>query len=138
MIPNVIPTTRVCIVPIVPLEGRAEIFPSPATGPFAWRIASFVQDDQRRQLKLWGPIALNRAMSADPPSLVLLVRERDLDLPLIGYGLEHSTPILCLFPKPRWYARSSEKRMACQPVATGPDEHPASSEHDAAMIGASD
>src|SRR5207237_1876281 len=40
------------LAPIIPLEGGAQIYPELATGPFAWRIAPFVNDASERSLNV--------------------------------------------------------------------------------------
>jgi hypothetical protein len=65
------------LAPIVPLEAGLDIYRSLATGPFSWRTARLVDDDEREAFGIEGPADLDRIFAADPPAAVLLGYEND-------------------------------------------------------------
>jgi hypothetical protein len=78
------------LAPIIPLEGSLSIYPALGTGPFAWRIAPFVDLAHRRQINVIGPDDLPGLLEDDPPGGILLGMEKSaLEEPLLRYAREH-------------------------------------------------
>lgn len=57
--------------PIFPLEGGLRIYESLATGPFSWRVAPLLTEEQRREYGLLAYADLETALGGDPPDAIL-------------------------------------------------------------------
>ena len=74
------------LAPIYPLEGGRPIYPPLATGPFAWRTAYLVGEEERAVLGLVAPADLESYLASQPPVGVLVGPEGDLERPLRAYA----------------------------------------------------
>lgn len=82
-----VPRGRVLtLAPIYPLEGGLAIYPSFSTGPFAWRLAPFVEPAKAARLGLLTPLTLARGLDGDVPSAILLNIEPDREIALRLYA----------------------------------------------------
>lgn len=78
------------LAPIFPLEAGRGIYPEFATGPFAWRTASFIDPGDRAIFGFVAPDDLDRFLAADPPAAILTGFEHhEFDLPLLRYADRH-------------------------------------------------
>lgn len=59
------------LAPILPLEGKKQIYPSFATGPFAWRTSSFVSLEDRKRSKIISVTELESYLEKSPPIGIL-------------------------------------------------------------------
>jgi hypothetical protein len=107
------------LAPIFPLEGGARIYPELATGPFAWRVGPFVDESVEARVKTWDPDNLDRMLSNRPPTLVLVGREKDLDVPLIGYAMQHEIPVIDRPDRPLAGSRTADLRKETLSALTG-------------------
>ncbi len=83
-----VPNGRVLTVaPIYPLEGGLSIYPSFSTGPFAWRLAPFVEPAKAARLKLMTPLTITSILDADAPSALLLDIEPGREIDLRNYAI---------------------------------------------------
>ncbi len=82
-----VPSGRVLtLAPLYPLEGGLSIYPSFSTGPFAWRLAPFVEPAKAARLGLTTPLTIASALDADAPSAILLHIEPDREIALRLYA----------------------------------------------------
>lgn len=72
--------------PIPVLEARRRIYPEFSTGPFAWRIAPFIDPAKAVRLKIPSPDTLLPLLAATPPDAVLLGAEEKGELLLKSYA----------------------------------------------------
>jgi hypothetical protein len=79
--------------PVFPLEGNCMMYEEFATGPFAFRVASLVHEDNEAELHIIDADDLNAVLRGRPPAAVLLPRKRALEEPFIAYALWHRVPI---------------------------------------------
>lgn len=88
---DTVPFGRVLtLAPLLPLEAGLSIYPALTTGPFAWRVTSFVEATRRTELGLVGPQELNLLLEREPPSAVLLGFEKpDWEAPLLSYARQN-------------------------------------------------
>ena len=93
--------------PIWPLEARRSIYPELATGPFAWRITSFVAEDRHAPLKLINLSALEKRMLTDPPDAFLFGDEQYLDPPLKTFAEAHGYARVATFDPYELWVRST-------------------------------
>lgn len=77
------------LAPIFPLEGKLEIYEEFATGPFAWRTAHILPDDERRELGMISENDLNDFLKTKLPNAILVGFEGDLEEPLLGFAKEN-------------------------------------------------
>ncbi len=91
VIAALVPRGRVLtLAPIFPLEAGREIYPEFATGPFAWRTASFIGPRERAIFGFVAPADLEGYLAADPPAAVLTGFEHhEYELPLLCYARSH-------------------------------------------------
>ena len=85
--------------PIFPLEGGLDIYKEFAPGPFAWRVAPLVPENERRRFGLVSPNELRAFLTAEPPRGILVGSEamsnaptepgQQLDQPFIDYAKEN-------------------------------------------------
>jgi hypothetical protein len=74
------------LAPLLAQEGGRGIYPSLATGPFAWRVADLVPDEQRARFNVVAEAELPALLASDPPGGVLVGYEGQLEEPLIDYA----------------------------------------------------
>lgn len=74
------------LAPIYPLEGGATIYPQFCTGPFAWRIAPFVEPEVRARHGLVGADDLDTALVPRPAAIVTNYDNAALGKPLKKYA----------------------------------------------------
>lgn len=78
------------LAPTVPLEGGLSIYPSFATGPFAWRVAPFVAASRRKELGIISQDELEDFLTANPPQAILTGYEKERwEKPLVEYAQSH-------------------------------------------------
>jgi hypothetical protein len=77
------------IAPITAMEAGLDIYPPFVTGPFAWRTARFLSDNQRRDYRFIGEKQLERYLNSDPPVAILVGYEEKLEKPFIKYAKKH-------------------------------------------------
>ena len=77
------------LAPLYPLEGGLSIYPSFSTGPFAWRLAPFVEPAKAARLGLMTPRTIASILDADAPSGILLNIEPDREIALQLYAESH-------------------------------------------------
>ncbi len=78
------------LAPIFPLEAGREIYPAFATGPFAWRTASFIDPGERAVFGFVAPDDLEGYLAADPPAAILTGFEHgEFEQPLLRYARRH-------------------------------------------------
>ncbi len=76
--------------PILPLEGGADIYRDFASGPFAWRTATFLDAQQRARYGLVAPTDLEAFLQQKPPAGILTGTEHGkLEQPLKDYARAH-------------------------------------------------
>jgi hypothetical protein len=68
--------------PTEALAAGLDIYPSLSTGPFAFRVAPFIEKNKRRRLGIMGEGDLEEQLRARPPGGVLLGYEPDFEAPL--------------------------------------------------------
>lgn len=90
-IATLVPRGRVLtLAPLFPLEGGRQIYEGFATGPFAWRTASFVAPRSRAALGFVAPVDLDRFLATDPPAAILTGFERsEFEGPFLKYASRH-------------------------------------------------
>jgi hypothetical protein len=72
--------------PIYALEGGRSIYEQFASGPFAWRVSSFVPADERAALHIVSPEELEGVLTARPPAGILVGREAELEAEFTAYA----------------------------------------------------
>ena len=75
--------------PAYALEGGADIYPEFATGVFAWRTASYLDEEQRKELGMISDADLERFLALDPPGAILVGLEPLIEEPLNAYALQY-------------------------------------------------
>ena len=65
--------------PIEVLEAGRRIYPEFVTGPFAWRIAPYVEPAKAARLRITTPATLDELLTTEPPSALLLGAERKVE-----------------------------------------------------------
>nr|MDQ3623003.1 glycosyltransferase family 39 protein [Verrucomicrobiota bacterium] len=71
-----VPEGRVLtLAPIQALEAGLGIYPSFSSGPFAWRVAPFVEPAKASRLRMMTPATLPGNLEAEPPAAILLGAE---------------------------------------------------------------
>ena len=78
------------LAPLYPLEGETRIYEEFATGVFAWRVAPFVPEDERRRLGLVSETELPGLLSTRPPDAILAGFESGSEGPFIDYAEANS------------------------------------------------
>ena len=88
---DLVPAGKVLtLAPTWVLEGGLKIYPEFATGPFAWRSASFAPPESRPRLKLIAPADLEALLASDPPAAILTgVEDAALEKPLVAFAEAH-------------------------------------------------
>jgi hypothetical protein len=85
-----IPSGKVLtLAPIYPLEAGFSIYPSFATGPFAWRISPYLEPAKAARLRIISPTTLGPMLQAVPPIGVFTGFEETGEEPLIEYASRH-------------------------------------------------
>ena len=72
--------------PLFPLDGGARIYPEFATGPFAWRVADFLNEEERSAYQIWSNENLVQVLEQQPPGGILTGLTRDAEGFLIDYA----------------------------------------------------
>jgi 4-amino-4-deoxy-L-arabinose transferase-like glycosyltransferase len=85
--------------PLYPLEGGAPIYAEFATGPFAWRTASWLTPPERSTFKMISEEDLEGLLETQAPSAILVGFEPLLEEPLIEYALAHGYSWVELTPE---------------------------------------
>jgi 4-amino-4-deoxy-L-arabinose transferase-like glycosyltransferase len=75
--------------PQYPLEGDAAIYPSFATGPFAWRTGYLLDKEQRAELNVISADELGSLLEKDPPTAILVGRHEPDEELFIQYAEQH-------------------------------------------------
>lgn len=96
------------LAPIVALEGGLSIYPALSTGPFAWRIAPYVQADKAARLGIVTPATLGSLLEASPPAAVLLVSGKAGEEPLAEYARGHGYRFVPTEGKKKLWVRPAE------------------------------
>jgi hypothetical protein len=96
--------------PIFPLEGGLGIYNSLATGPFSWRVAPLLTEEQRREFGLLSYTDLETVLRNDPPAAIMVGFEAGnegfelgskggLEAPLDDYAQDHGySPVILTTP----------------------------------------
>jgi 4-amino-4-deoxy-L-arabinose transferase-like glycosyltransferase len=77
------------LAPIYVIEGGGHIYPQFATGPFAWRTASQLTEDERSAYRMVSDQDLAQFLEIQPPGGILVGYEPVLEEPLIDYAIAH-------------------------------------------------
>jgi hypothetical protein len=78
------------LAPLLPVEGKVDIYEEFTTGPFAWRTARFVPQDKRRVFKVVSERDLRDFLRTRPPRGILVgFEEAELEKSLVDYATEH-------------------------------------------------
>lgn len=78
------------LAPIGVLEAGGRVYPEFATGPFAWRAAHLLANEQRDRLKLVAPDDLGELLRANLPAGILTgVEDEELEKDFISYAEAH-------------------------------------------------
>jgi hypothetical protein len=75
--------------PLIPLDGGADIYTPFATGPFAWRVAPLVSDNQRQSYMLYTEPELRALLAQQPPGGVLTGLEDQAEGFFVAYAKEN-------------------------------------------------
>ncbi|MFY9852701.1 MAG: hypothetical protein WAK26_02340, partial [Terracidiphilus sp.] len=79
------------LVPVYALEGGMDIYPEFATGSFAWRTASQLNDADRARYKMVSPADLDELLRSDPPAGIIVGAEPiQMEYPLVQYAKQHN------------------------------------------------
>lgn len=84
--------------PIAVLEGGGKIYKEFVTGPFAWRVASLISEENRKQYKFVSKQDLDTYLRNDPPSAILVGYEGKNEDALINWAMEHNYHKISLQP----------------------------------------
>ncbi len=95
-IANIVHGGRVLtLAPIFPLEGGAEIYEEFATGPFAWRTAGFLPENERKELGVISKDDLNDFLKNKQPEAILVGMEsEEMEKPFEDYGQQNGYKLL--------------------------------------------
>src|SRR5688500_816262 len=77
------------LAPLFPLEGGVRIYEELASGPFVWRVAPLLDEQQRSELNILSVNNLDDFLNADPPQGILTGFEDGLEAPLIEYAMQN-------------------------------------------------
>jgi hypothetical protein len=77
------------LAPLPVLEAGFKVYPAFSTGPFAWRVASFVGAEKRSRLHIVSQDELETYLRNDPPAAILLGYEKKGEEPLAEYARAH-------------------------------------------------
>ena len=80
--------------PIEVLEAGRRIYPEFVTGPFAWRVAPYVEPAKAARLRITTPATLDELLAADPPAALLLGAERKVEGEFQDYVRTHRYRLL--------------------------------------------
>ena len=69
------------LAPVYPLEAGLSIYPAFSTGPFAWRVSSFIEPAKSARLGIVSPATLGQMLAGQPPSGILVGFEEDGEKP---------------------------------------------------------
>lgn len=77
--------------PTWPLEGRVNVYPEFAIGPFAYRMAHLIEPERRKRLKIVAPDDLPRLLAERPPGGILTGYDDEaLEAPFIAWAEAHA------------------------------------------------
>ena len=101
------------LAPIFCLEGGLEIYEEFATGPFAWRTAGFLNERNRKELKMYSSDDLHNLLKERPPRGVLVGFERDffglegdnLERPFESFAVDKNYKLLKIDGRRLWVTR---------------------------------
>jgi hypothetical protein len=78
------------LAPTGPLEAGLEIYPPFATGPFAWRVAPFIEPGKRKRVGIVSYTELEQYLSKRPPRAILVgTGKKEPDEPFMIYAQQH-------------------------------------------------
>ena len=78
------------LAPIFPLEANLQIYPQLASGPFAWRTATFLGPTTQAAYHVVDPAHLEEFLQSDPPRAILTSFEHhEIELPMVTYAKAH-------------------------------------------------
>ena len=77
------------LAPELVMEAGLQIYPELATGPFIWRVASLVPEEERQALDLVAPEDLESFLAQEPPAGILVGIEPSYETPLLDYANQH-------------------------------------------------
>lgn len=78
------------VEPIHPLEAGRSIYPALSTGPFAWRVANFVEPARAARLGMISPTTLEEYLRKAPPAAILLERNPTPESDFFDYANQHA------------------------------------------------
>jgi hypothetical protein len=105
-----VPSGRVLtLAPIFPLEGKLDVLPEFATGPFAARVATMVGQDEQTLYRLLDEDDLRVVLAAHPAQGVLLSGEGQLEAPFRNYAQAEQMVVVTPLGKDRelWHVRTT-------------------------------
>jgi hypothetical protein len=88
--------------PIYPLEGKLDIYPELATGPFVWRAAHLVPDTQRQIFGAVSKEDLVAFLAQDPPNAIFLTAKTTIEKPIIRYAQRYEFEEQDRLPQNYW------------------------------------
>jgi 4-amino-4-deoxy-L-arabinose transferase-like glycosyltransferase len=102
------------LAPLYPLEGGLRVYPPLATGVFAFRIGSFLSQEQQYLYKIVSEQTIEAYLEADPPDGILVGFEPVLEQNVIafagsrGYQPQPLDPVLTLWIRPELVTTESK------------------------------
>ena len=85
-----VPAGRVLtLAPIHPLEASRSIYPALATGPFAWRVAEFVEPARAARLGMISPRTLDVFLQENMPAAILFRSDPAAQTDFFEYATKH-------------------------------------------------
>jgi 4-amino-4-deoxy-L-arabinose transferase-like glycosyltransferase len=96
------------LAPIFCLEGGLEIYEEFATGPFAWRTAGFLNERNRKELKMYAEDDLPNLLKERPPRGVLVGFEREnleLERPFESFAVDKNYKFFKIEGRRLWVSR---------------------------------
>lgn len=77
------------LAPSYVLAGHRSVYPELAAGPFLYRVANLIPEDQRRYYRLVSPETLEQLLLADRPAAILLSGDAELDKAFLDFAMRH-------------------------------------------------
>src|SRR3546814_18602205 len=87
------------VSPVYALEGGLQVYPELAAGPFIYRTADLIPEQDRRHYRLVSEATLPALLAADPPAGILVGLEGAEDRGLRDYALTHGYRKIALHAK---------------------------------------
>jgi hypothetical protein len=81
--------TVATLAPVYALQAGMEIYPELESGPFALRVAPFVEGDDAMQPGVLAGGGVKALLRERPPDALLTGAEGDIEAPLVQFGTEH-------------------------------------------------